>query len=205
MSKINLEKEWEKVLCAYNKYLKEHDVKIPSSYHTAKGFWLVYLFFHLGKKVKKRGIENFTRKQDESLSADQQVRHLKRDGWYLLTRNDIIPKSNETIKTGEYMLYTEKSPHPQFIKDKRLESLNDWETIKKEYDNTCATCGSKEGQEHRYFKGNRVTLQKGHMNPSKPMNDDNVIPQCSKCNDFYRDKFIFDRYGRIKDVYKSDK
>lgn len=48
---------------------------------------------------------------------------------------------------------------------------------------------------HRYY--DVITqLQKGHMNPNKSLEIDNVIPQCQICNqNLYKNDFIFNEFG----------
>ena len=43
-----------------------------------------------------------------------------------------------------------------------------------------------------------LSLEKGHMNPSKPMTDDNIIPQCKDCNKVAKNDLVFDQYGRVR-------
>ena len=64
-------------------------------------------------------------------------------------------------------------------------------------DYRCATCGSKEGEQHRYWKNTKTILQKGHMDPSKPLEPGNIIPQCEKCNRADRNYWIYDEKGRV--------
>ena len=72
-----------------------------------------------------------------------------------------------------------------------------WESdLKAEYDNSCASCGTKENEPHRYFK-RKVVLEKGHMDPRKDMSMGNIIPQCNFCNKHYGNKYVFDRMGRV--------
>jgi len=80
----------------------------------------------------------------------------------------------------------------------------DFEKIKKAYGYRCATCGAKEGEFHHLpqYEGRRekVVLQKGHINPHKPLEAGNIIPQCQFCNRAYRNWFVFDRNGRVRGV-----
>jgi hypothetical protein len=76
-------------------------------------------------------------------------------------------------------------------------TTKDWELIKNQYDNRCATCGDEEGKPQRYDRTTICFLQMGHMDPRKSITSDNVIPHCAICNSQYKDKFIFNRYGRV--------
>ena len=75
-----------------------------------------------------------------------------------------------------------------FFKNK-LEELGT--SLKEKYNYTCATCGAIEGKKHRYTK-QIVALEKGHMDPSKPMSADNIIPQCKDCNKVANNDIVFD-------------
>jgi len=45
-----------------------------------------------------------------------------------------------------------------------------------------------------------VELQKGHMDPSKPLQAGNIIPQCQICNRADRNRWIYDKTGRVIEV-----
>lgn len=122
----------------------------------------------------------------------QTPRHLwNSSGWFV-----------ESNKRGggnlAYRLVTVKEPSPNWIPVKRTQGLNvsDWSDLKAEYDNSCASCGTKENEPHRYFK-RKVVLEKGHMDPRKDMSMGNIIPQCNFCNKHYGNKYVFDRMGRV--------
>ena len=72
-----------------------------------------------------------------------------------------------------------------------------FESIKKEYNYRCATCGSEEGKEHLFRKGVIVQIQEGHMNPAKPLQEGNIIPQCQICNRADRNRWVYDKTGRV--------
>lgn len=42
--------------------------------------------------------------------------------------------------------------------------------------------------------------QQGHMNPQKPLDLGNTIPQCDWCNRAYRSYFCFDNKGRVSKI-----
>ena len=67
-----------------------------------------------------------------------------------------------------------------------------------------ATCGSKEGEYHNIRKNEITKLQAGHMNPSKPLELGNIIPQCQVCNRPDRDRWIYDKTGRVIEIADSD-
>ena len=52
---------------------------------------------------------------------------------------------------------------------------------------------------------NEITkLQAGHINPSKPLELGNIIPQCQVCNRPDRDRWIYDKTGRVIEIADSD-
>jgi len=99
---------------------------------------------------------------------------------------------------GEYKLYTLEKPYPSFKFNRRLEDIGDnWDEIKKRYQNRCATCGSEEGKPHFHWRETKTVLQKGHMNPEKPLIAGNIIPQCKKCNMGDTNRWVYDEKGRV--------
>ena len=100
-------------------------------------------------------------------------------------------KSND-----EYRLVSMEKAYPQCVKDKRKDTIPNFEQLKKDYDYQCATCGNKENEPARYTKC-IVILHKGHMDPRKALKLENCIPQCQICNQHYKNKYVFDKQGRI--------
>lgn len=124
-----------------------------------------------------------------------QVRHLStQKGWYI-------------EKHGKYKhrLVSVTEVMPGFIAQKRASKLNNenWEKMKKEYDNMCINCGSKDGEVLRFDKTKVTVLQQGHMDPRKDLTYDNCIPQCQFCNQQYKSKAVFNRRGFVIDFCKS--
>ena len=88
--------------------------------------------------------------------ADQQVRHLKREGWY------IGPKA------GRYRLdpyrVSQEFQNANARKCKRLTS-GDFDSIKQAFSGRCATCGALEGQPDPRYGDDIVKLQQGYRDP----------------------------------------
>lgn len=57
-----------------------------------------------------------------------------------------------------------KTISPSWIKNQHLDKITNWSELKKTYNNKCATCGAKEGEQHPKDKTIKVKLEKGHMN-----------------------------------------
>ena len=76
-----------------------------------------------------------------------------------------------------YKLITLESSYPGFTGQKRVENISGdyWEDLKRAYNYRCATCGSKEGEPNYNWPETITKLQKGHMDPSKPLEEGNVI------------------------------
>jgi len=125
-------------------------------------------------------------RDNSDLGHDQQIRHLKRDGWHLSGR-------------GKHKLDPFK-PSTEWLNEKTRREVrlnaNDFIDIKVAYGNKCATCGAREGRPDSRYGDDLVELQQGHMDPSKPLDLQNIIPQCQFCNWAYRGDFVFDDKGR---------
>lgn len=188
----------------HNDHLKTHGVKLPAlkwgKNYTKYALTLVYLAegYPNTKVVTKNQLTTFLMNYFDDINDVQQARHLGAQyGFYILsgTRGD----SEVGLKDGEYKLSTLETPYPGFTAEKRESNLTDdeWESLKKEYGYRCACCGSKEGERHLLWPATITKLQKGHMNPSKPLAKGNVIPQCSKCNQPDKNYWVYDAKGRV--------
>lgn len=188
----------------YIKYLKLQNVKLPNlksgNKYTKDALTLIYLSqgYPNTKTVTKSELTRFIQKFYPDVNDVQQARHLAaQKGWFIAsgTRNDNIIN----IKPGEYKLISLEKPYPGFNGQKRIESFTGdyWENLKKSYDFRCATCGSKEGQPNYNWPETITKLQKGHMDPNRPLEEGNIIPQCQKCNQADRNCWIYDSKGRV--------
>ena len=187
-----LEIAYDKIADIHKRHLAQHGVKLPnkSSY---KWIWLAMLYHHKGKNVHKDAISDAVRKLHPSAGRDQQVRHLKRDGW------------NISGQGGFHALIDPYRPAQEFANEKtrrhgRLTAHN-FEDIKTSFGYRCATCGAVENEPDPRYGTERVQLQKGHQDPDLPSNSpNNIIPQCQFCNRTYRRDFVFDNKGRVKAI-----
>ena len=185
------------------KYLKKLGVKIPGLYNSNKEFTkdalvLVYLAYEYPKTriVTKSELTNFIRTYYPNVTDVQQARHLgAQKGWWIVAggRDNIVL----SLKSGEYQLYTLEQSYPSFKNDHRLVEIDSWAEIKVHYNLRCATCGSQENQPNLHWRETKTKLQKGHMDPKKPLIRGNIIPQCQKCNQADRDRWVYDEKGRV--------
>lgn len=196
-SQDELQQAWEDLCNIHAQYLEEHGVLIPgvSQYNqTAKSIWLSVLHYCKNEEVHKDFISQVCQRDKPDLGQDQQVRHLKRDGWYLV----------EDTRRGYHRL-DPYQPSPEWETDKkRRDGRLDAQTfgdLKAVYGMRCATCGAEAGKPNPRYGKDKVVLQQGHRDPSKPATDmDNIIPQCQFCNRAYRDDFVFDEKGRVSAI-----
>lgn len=207
-------KSWYSALCdEYNASLMQYGVIMPKL-GTAKCLWLVYLRKYQGVLVHKDTISSFVSSVNAKSGRDQQVRHLARDGWYVLNRGDRIADSRDIVPSGYHVLMTTDNPKPTFLfmslrRAGRIAAKN-FGQLKAVYGFRCATCGSLEGKSNLLEPDKKTELQQGHKNPFLGLTVDNAIPQCQVCNRVYQDDYVFDDKGRvvalasIRPVLRSD-
>ncbi len=188
-----LQEAWEDLRNIHTRHLAHHGVKLPNAtkYHeTGKSIQLAVLHYYKGETVDKNLISEICQRDAPYLAADQQVRHLKRDGWHLTGR-------------GSHSLNVrEVSPELKTNQARRQGTLNakDFEDLKDVFGRCCATCGAEEGKTNPRYGDDIVELQRGHKDPDKPITLDNIIPQCQFCNRAYRRDFVFDDKGRVSHI-----
>ncbi len=194
----DLEKSYNFALKVHSQHLAMDNVKMPS-WKSAKAYQLSILIYayknDLGQ-VHKDQISDIVRKFKPNAGSDQQVRHLKRDGW------------NIEGKNGYHYFIDIYTTHSGFSRDqlRRSKTLiaSSFDDIKKLFGDKCATCGAFDGEpDPRYPRGEIVKLQQGHRDPHKSLDNENIIPQCQYCNKSYKDDFVFDEKGRVRCVANS--
>lgn len=203
LNQKSIESIYETVKSYHEKYLKKVGVKLPKLYNSKKEFTkdaliLVYLSYNYPntRKVTKSELTNYIRTYYPEVNDVQQARHLgAQKGWWILAggRDNIVL----SLKSGEYQLYTLEQAYPSFKNDHRYSQTDDWEQIKLFYNYRCATCGSQEGLPNLHWTETKTKLQMGHMNPRKSLIAGNIIPQCQKCNQADRDRWVYDEKGRV--------
>lgn len=194
-SVVDLQVAWEDIQHIHKEYLSAHGVKLPQAKHyarTSKALWLAVLHHHSGQEVHKNDIEAVVRRDMPHLAGDQQIRHLKRDGWDIGEKIG-IHKLNPYHPSPEFQTTTRQ-------KQARLDATS-FDDIKKAFGYCCATCGAREGQPNPRYGKTPVKLQQGHKDPAAAGDDiGNIIPQCQFCNRSYRGDFVFDDKGRVVSV-----
>ena len=182
----DLYQEWEL-------YLKPHGVKFPTQ-DTILGCALLHLYMNLGTYIHIDKIKKFVINKGFTPSGDSpQVRQLR------CTNGFWVDKKG----SSEHRLVTIEKKAPSYIREKRDIRLTSdiWNTLLKEYDYQCVLCGAEEGKPMRWDKTVVTKLQKGHMDPRKELNEANCIPQCSFCNQRYKNKAVFDKRGQVVELF----
>lgn len=208
MTKQEIEQTYEMLNQYHAQHLKSLGVKLPKlknkGNYTMDALVLIYLAkdYPHTRVVSKAELTRFIQIFHPEHNDTQQARHLSAQrGWYILsgTRGDY---ASANIPEGHYQLKSLTESYPGFTAERRdcLISSDDFEALKAQYDHRCATCGSREGEAHRYWKNTKTKLQRGHMNPHKALKAGNIIPQCEKCNQADRNWWIYDAKGRVISV-----
>ena len=193
-SKDDLQKAWEDVQALHRVHLAKHEVKIPDvpRYDEHQhALWLAVLHHFKGEEVDKNFMSQVAARDMPDLSPDQQVRHLKREGWEIQGSKPGLHKLDPFRPSSEFL-------NAEAAKRARLD-VGSFSDIKAAFGHRCATCGAQEGEPDPRYGAEPVTLQQGHQDPHKAGDDmGNIIPQCQFCNRAYRDDFVFDDKGRVK-------
>lgn len=191
----------------HKKHLSTFGIKLPKLKNREKfsmnSLVLIYLAKNYPdtKTVTKEELTKFIKNYYPDVNDVQQARHLARQGgWYIVSgqRGDI---TDIKIKSGSYKLKSLEEPYPAFTSHRNINfSGNFWENLKKIYHNRCASCGSPENEANYINPSAMTQLQQGHMNPEKPLEEGNIIPQCQECNRGDRNRWIYDKRGRVTDL-----
>ena len=190
-----LQEAWEVLKSEHKKYLTMYDVKIPDveKYdETQHSLWLAMLRINLDKGVHKSEMSKLAQRDKPELAADQQVRHLKRAGWNLID-----------VRRGMHKLDPYK-PSPEWNREqtrrRQIDSAELFDDLKKAFGYRCASCGGEEAKPDARYGDGLIELQQGHMNPERPLQRGNLIPQCQFCSQTYKNDFTFDAKGRVRAI-----
>lgn len=200
--------------------LEKQGVKLPNLYkngsdYNQKALALIIVTenYPYTKAVSKNQVEDIIEYLTSYKPDAQALRHLSnQDGWAIHSgkRGDIYTEeqkirlklpNNATLKSGWFHLISLTEKYSGSITDRKKETTNEnFETIKKNFNNECAICGSKEGEPNKKNTNTKTKLEKGHINPNKSAIDDNIQPHCQICNQYHKSDFIFDEFGRVKSI-----
>jgi len=198
----DIERIYNTLVAYHSQYLQPHGVKLPAlrdsrGKYVRDALVLVYLAqdYPNTKSATKEELTKFIRHFYPNTADVQQARHLAmQKGWNIVSGT----RHNGAITGGRYQLVSLEKPYPAY-RVKRREGIThtDFEDLKRKYNFRCATCGSKEGESTFQYPRVRTKLTQAHMDPQKPLESGNIIPQCEMCNRAYRNYWIFDNRGRV--------
>lgn len=205
---------YKQVKRLHQEHLAQHGVRLPRLMHggrpTKGAIVLCMLYKYVGQPVSKAALTRVVRRWHPDTPDVQQGRHLARQGGFHIisgTRGDQTGDSGggaePALESGEYCLVGLDSPYPGFsgpLGHRAADGEVSMEELKAAYGSRCATCGSKDEESNFLNPSRRTTLHVGHMDPTKPLSRANAIPQCDECNRAYKDWFIFDERGRVRDI-----
>ncbi|PAF52247.1 hypothetical protein BKH44_03805 [Helicobacter sp. 13S00477-4] len=203
MTDEDIEDLYDLIKKYHTNYLSKNEVILPKlknkkGKYTKDALVLILLAkdYPNTKIISKQDLTNFIRGFYPDTNDVQQARHLgMQKGWYIITGTR---GENIKIPKGTYHLMSLEIPHPSYVQNRKTGIMNDdFEKIKKEYNWRCAVCGSQENKPHLIRKNTIVQLQQGHMNPKKDLIAGNIIPQCQICNRPDRNRWIYDKTGRV--------
>ena len=188
ISEVKLQKICGEIANCHRAHLRDKGVRFtPPSFVrrnktdiSMRTLQLVALALHPGQLVSIGAIHGFVvgmcavlgLKTRDHVST-QQVRHLSsQDGWNVLNRMEFIPGTTQRVKSGFHMLVNLTEPKLGYSPDKRdarpsAQKLS-FPDLKDKTGHVCQTCGSKEGEPHRW-SGVVVQLTQGHMDPSEAL------------------------------------
>jgi hypothetical protein len=186
--KAFLYKKWQE-------HLSGQGVAWPTDKAKGKIAQIVGLSFFVGRPVNKESLGKFAHALTGG-SHDVQVRHLRTEGWCVVGSGR-GPSENRSLNDGTpmpqgtYALLSFTTPSPQFSRSERLKrrgraGAQDWGDLCQVYRGRCAHCGKE-----------TRNPDKGHMDPNKGADIDNLIPLCPDCNNWASDDVIFGPDGRI--------
>jgi len=190
----------------YDKYLKNKGVKLHKE-TSGFGQALALLNENKGKELSIEKIKEYVKNKGIKLKGGDslQLRHVARQ-YNLLKGGEYNPLTNNKIKRSHFCLLNLSEPHPNYIPTRNTNITmtdQEWLDLKNIYNNQCASCGNIEGKPMRFNKYTITLLQRGHMDPTKEGNLDNIIPQCKDCNQQYKNKAKFNKQGRVIDFCKE--
>jgi len=185
------------------KYLSPHGVKVPKLRKRGGGYvkdalTLVRLAENYPdtKEVTKSELTAFIRMYYPEVNDCQQARHLGAQKGFNIISSRRRERGIGTESKDSYKLVNLTQTHGYYSSNRRKSDLSSWDLIVYEYDFKCATCGSEEGKPERYNKEAIAKLQVSHMNPHLPLEQGNIIPQCSHCNQSLKNNWVFEPTGK---------
>ena len=163
MKKQELDQAWAELKAIHAEYLEEYGVKLPTDGNLRQmQLAILYAVYKQDpeKLINKNEMAKIIMEHFPDAATDQQIRHLKRDGWRLTSE-----------KSGWHRLDPYR-PSPEIAKDAirtaKVMAAKDFDGIKEAYNYICASCGVEEGQPSWRYGDDPIKLEAGHPGPEKP-------------------------------------
>lgn len=189
---------YEQFHADWAKSLEVLGVSKPPEWGGSASMLFTYAYANLGQPFKSSDALNWCNQLGNPVRDAQILRHMSNImGYNSRSRSGLMPDGTK-VKHGEYALVnmTETSPGWKGHRKNMLEK-GDWADIKQAYDYRCVCCGSQEGKPNHKKPSFATVLEQGHMDPNKPLQTGNIIPQCQICNKPYRDNVVFTSEGYV--------
>lgn len=176
--------------------------------YTVGALMLVFFATRVGRIATKDELVAYLRKH-RCRTHDPQPRHMGMQlGLNFLVAGCWHPKLQRVLRRGEYCLLDLVRTHPS-----RATGINhrargglgagEFDSLKSAYGNRCACCGSAEGQPHLKNALLVTSLERGHLDPRRPLTCHNCIPICRMCNMVYKDHAVLSRRGFVVSWHKA--
>jgi hypothetical protein len=174
----------EKLKKIWSNKLQSEKVLYPEN--TAHEPGLLALFEVMPNPLSQDQITEFYKNHAEQ-EYNKQLRHLASKGWDIRSGNTRYNQGliDRSIQSNEMILFSVTEANPvwrgNITKRQGFLSSISWEDKLKLYINHgCAVCG-------QIYE----SYDKGHLDPTKEYSEDNIVPMCSKCNNWAQDRIIF--------------
>lgn len=166
----------DKLLADYNRYLVGQGVEWPGP---LEEIGLRFLYQNMPNGVTQEDITAHYLTQGKQYN--KQLRHVSDRGWYIATGNSRATRMfvDKQLKRNELALLSTTAPNPVWVKNNQLKrkgrlGASNWKELLRYYDkHGCAVCGQK----HKHY-------DKGHLDPTKKAVLSNIVPMCTKCNNW---------------------
>lgn len=196
---LDYKKLYESFKEAYNNScLKEEKVSLPGI-NTDKAVDLVYCYSKLGQIYREEEMRAYYTSITGKTTWRQPRHYGTQFGWNHFIVGEVLPNGYK-LKNGEFCLWDINHCKKGYNPERRSKdpiTAKEFIELKKKYGYRCAVCKDLEGTPSHLYPDKIVKLQKGHINPNKPLTVSNCIPQCQCCNQGAENHWIFNKAGEI--------
>jgi len=190
---------YDKFYSEWEANLKQLGVTKPPMFGTNTSMIYLYAYCHIGHAFNgKDALEFASNILNKKVTDAQSLRHMSNvNGYNARSRNGAMPDGTK-LKPSYYALLDMNLTAPDWKNNRAVAvTTGNWDAVKHHYKFRCACCGSEENKPNNRKRGTITVLEKGHMDPEKPLEAGNIIPQCQICNKPYRDNVVFDANGYV--------